>query len=145
MCGSHEKDFENVHINGGAYVGRDVDTWGGDFIGRDKHIYGDEVHDDKVETKNVYQGPAYPRLNYRRDIDGLIRFYTETYVGRQDAWNKIVGFAAQPDPGYLLVEAPAGYGKSALIAHVIHCHENKQWDGIVYPLHDYMLIENLTF
>ncbi|HMR67860.1 MAG TPA: NACHT domain-containing protein, partial [Anaerolineae bacterium] len=95
----------------------------GDFISRDKHVHGDEIHGDKI----IYQGPAFSPLNYCGDIADIISFYTDKFVGREQEWARIAQVAGQETPGYLLVEAPAGYGKTALIAHLIQRHETDRW------------------
>jgi hypothetical protein len=87
-------------------------TAGGDFVGRDKHVYGDEVQGDKI----IYQGPAYPRPDYRGEIADILAYYTRTFVGRQREWNALTSLAGQEAPGYMLVEAPAGYGKLVVLS-----------------------------
>jgi hypothetical protein len=76
---------------------------------------------------SIYKGPAYPRLDYRSEVAHLIDFYTQTFVGREDERERLASFAGQESPGYLLVEAPPGYGKSALMAHLVQRHESGQW------------------
>jgi hypothetical protein len=80
-------------------------------------------------NQNIYQGPAYPRPDYRSEIAGMLSFYTRTFVGREAEALELARFAAQAAPGYLLVEALPGYGKSALMAHLIQRHEDKRWEG----------------
>jgi len=106
----------------------------GDFVNRDKIVYGDEIGGDKVMgSKIIYQGPTYPRFNYRSEVAHLIDFYTQTFVGREQEWEYLAHFAGQESPGYVLVEAPPGYGKSALMAHLVHRHETGHWDRWPVP------------
>lgn len=109
---------EQVKTGGGTYIEGGVHTGGGDSVFRDKI---------------VYQGPAYPRLNYRSEITHLIEFYTQTFVGREQEWTELAGFARQKAPGYLLVEALPGYGKSALLAYLVHRWETGRWDQPPVP------------
>ncbi len=105
-------------------------TAGGDFVGRDVHIHGDLVRGDKVlGDKIIYQGPAYPRPDYRGEIADILAHYTHTFVGREREWAELTRFVGQEVPGYTLVEAPAGYGKTALMAHVIQRHEAGRWES----------------
>jgi tetratricopeptide (TPR) repeat protein len=96
----------------GLIAGRDVHQHGQYVAGRDLHVY---EH-------------AYPRLAYRREIGQLLAFYNTVFVGRQAELERLAGFAAHSVPGYLLVEAPSAYGKSALAAQLLHRHETGQWD-----------------
>jgi hypothetical protein len=85
-------------------------------------------------TQNFnYVGPGYARLNYRTEIDDLLKFYTRIFVGRHGILSQIAAFAAQTEPGYLLVKAPAGYGKSALTAWLIQQHISRQWPSTPAP------------
>ncbi|GAG40018.1 unnamed protein product, partial [marine sediment metagenome] len=43
-----------------------------------------QVYGDGTATVNVFQGPAYPRLNYRGEIASLVDFYVRTFVGREE-------------------------------------------------------------
>lgn len=114
-----DKSEPFIDTGGGAYNPGTVSTGGGNFIGRD-------------EVKNYY-GPTYPRLNYRSDIAGIIDFYTKIFVRRLDTWLYIANFALQQTPSYLVVEALPGYGKSALMAHLVHRQETGQWDRPSVP------------
>jgi tetratricopeptide (TPR) repeat protein len=100
-------------------------TGGGDFVGRDKHVYGDEVRGDKVTY--VYQGLTYSHLDYRAEVAYIITSYADKFIGREREWAKLARFAGQEAPGYMLVEAPAGFGKTALMAHLIQRHEAGRW------------------
>lgn len=80
-----------------------------------------------------YEGAAYPRRNYRSEIADIIDYYTIIFVGREQEWTRLADFARQQAPGYLLVEALPGYGKSALMAHLIHRHETSHWDRSPVP------------
>jgi hypothetical protein len=87
------------------------------------------VHGDKI----IYQGPAYPRPDYRSEMAGILGFYTRTFVGREAEYRELARFAAQETPGYLLVEALPGYGKSALMAHLIERRQSGGWDQAPAP------------
>ncbi len=131
MSSTNDNDHER-HINtqGGSYVEGGVQTGGGDFVGRDKHVHGDEVHGDKIIR---YEGPAYSRLNYRAESDYLVTYLTKRFVGRTDDLRVAAEFAAEATPGYLLLEAPAGFGKSAITAQLIHQQEQRAWPHTVVP------------
>lgn len=66
---------------------------------------------------------------YAREFDSLIDNYHQNFIGRSAELDKLIKFAGQETPGYLFVEAPLGYGKSALIAQVIYRHQTHQWNG----------------
>lgn len=69
------------------------------------------------------------RLDYRREIAQLLAFYTQSFVGREQELERVAAFATMEEPGYQLVEAPAGFGKTALAAQLIRRHEAGQWDA----------------
>src|SRR5262249_6677926 len=50
----------------------------------------------------------------------LIAFYTHVFVGRRAEIERLMSLAAESKPGYVHVRGPAGSGKSALIANVVH-------------------------
>src|SRR5689334_17237212 len=87
-----------------------------------------------------YEGTSYPRPDYRSDIEDLVTFYTKRFVGREKDWLHIVQFATQETPGYLLVEALPGYGKTALMTQMIHRYETDQWDNAASPYLVYFFI-----
>ena len=64
-------------------------------------------------------GISYPRLCYADSVEQLLNFYTVAFVGRAQELDRIVAFTHQADGGYLFVQGPAGFGKSALLAHVV--------------------------
>src|SRR3990170_1919226 len=87
-----------------------------------------------------FSGPLYPRLDYWGQIADLIKFYTEKFVGREEELQRVCAFAAQEEPGYLLIEAPPGYGKSAFLAKLINDHANGEWPGGTSPILLYFFI-----
>jgi hypothetical protein len=108
-------------------------TTGGDQI-----QVGDVTHSQAVAVGRgatairadtlIYSAAAYPRPDYRSDAAKLVDYYTQTFVGREPEWLALAGFAGQAAPGYLLVEAFPGYGKSALMAHLVQRHASGGWD-----------------
>lgn len=142
MSTNRQDDNHNPHIDTSSrsYVRDNVYIDGGDFINRDKHVHGDEVYGDKITY--ILQGYVSPPLNYRSDIADIITFYTRTFVGRKREWTEITRFAKQKSPGYMLVEASPGYGKSALIAHLIQHHETERLEYGSKPNLLYYFIRN---
>lgn len=59
------------------------------------------------------------RRNYQAEQKELLSYLTSAFVGREDALAAIWSALAEPRGGYLLIEAPAGFGKSSLLAHLI--------------------------
>ena len=108
---------------------------GGDIVGRDK-VDGDKVGRDKYQIQNQYVGATASRIAYGRAISSLLALYLEVFVGREMELGQLVTFAAGGEPGYCLVEAPPGYGKSALVAQLIHRWEtgqsNEPVPGLIY-------------
>jgi tetratricopeptide (TPR) repeat protein len=113
-----------INTGGGAYIGGNLRVEG-DFVGRDQHNYF---------------GPAYARLNYRNDVASLLGFYTGAFVGREAELSRVQAFAAERASGYLLIEAPPGLGKSALLAQLVHRHEAGGWHGAAKPALLYFFI-----
>lgn len=101
----------------------DVNTGGGSahFDQRGQHV-GNQVN---VGRDLYVYNKGYARLNY--DVKDLLDFYNQVFVGQETVIERIVDFAAQQKPGYLLIEAEAGHGKSALIARVVAQHQHGDW------------------
>jgi tetratricopeptide (TPR) repeat protein len=62
---------------------------------------------------------GYARPDYLGDIASLLAFLRERYVGRERELARIDEFLAQPAGGYLLVQAPGGFGKSVLVGQLV--------------------------
>jgi tetratricopeptide (TPR) repeat protein len=88
----------------------------------------------------IYEGVTVTRLTYRREVGYLLEFYTKVFVGRERELAKLIRFAVQEEPGYALIEAPAGYGKSAVSAQLVHRHESGPWSGSVAPALVYFFV-----
>ncbi len=73
------------------------------------------------------RGPVGPRADYRREIAELVDSYARLFVGRRAEMDTLSAFAGRQEPGYLIVEAPAYHGKSALSAHLVRASENGTW------------------
>jgi hypothetical protein len=73
-----------------------------------------------------YQG-VVPRASYRDEIGWLLDAYTKVFVGRDGEFAALGVFSARQAPGYLLIEAPAGYGKSALLYELVRRWERGAW------------------
>ena len=67
----------------------------------------------------LYNGVGYARPDYLTDIASLLAFLRERYVGRERELAYIDEFLAQPSGGYLLVQAPGGFGKSVLVGQLV--------------------------
>lgn len=110
-----------------------------------KRVEGDKVHGDKVLGDKVmgnkitvtgdmiFQRSYSTHINYRSEIASLIKFYTDHYVGRSQEEQNIVDLACQETPGYILIKAQSGYGKSAFISHLIKQCEDGQWKENCHP------------
>jgi hypothetical protein len=55
----------------------------------------------------------------RRAFDPLLEDRTRVFGGREAILDKITGFIQDPKGGYLVITAPAGFGKTALMARLI--------------------------
>lgn len=76
---------------------------------------------------HIFHGPSYPRPDYHIEISGRQQHYTQVFVGRELDITVLETFAASPDPGYLLIEAPAGFGKTALVANLVQRARLGEW------------------
>jgi NACHT domain len=78
----------------------------------------------------VFQGPGYPRPNYRSELDARLRYYGQVFLGREWLLAKLMQPKAPPPNAavpYSLVLAPAGFGKSALAARLVQHAEAGTW------------------
>lgn len=120
-----------VQTSGGNYVAWDKIAQGGE-------IHGDKVMGDKITTGNIQgvgiaigQGASvqiygdvhyYPiklRAPLRKAFDPLIEDRRKLFGGREAAFTRIGDFIQTPAGGYLVVTAPAGFGKTALMANLV--------------------------
>ena len=62
---------------------------------------------------------GYARPDYLAGIASLRAFLRERYVGRERELARIDEFLTQPAGGYLLIEAPGGFGKSVLVGRLV--------------------------
>jgi hypothetical protein len=86
---------------------------GGNIAGRDQHFYGltaDEVANLMISLKQADQ-PSRPPL--RTVFRPLIADRTALFGGRAAVLQKIQAFA-ETGSGYLMITAPAGFGKTSL-------------------------------
>ena len=72
---------------------------------------------------------GYARPDYLTDIASLLAFLRERYVGRERELAYIDEFLAQPSGGYLLVQAPGGFGKSVLVGQLVDRARGGQLPG----------------
>jgi tetratricopeptide (TPR) repeat protein len=104
--------------------------------GQPDHALGQLAERDSY----LYAGPAHPRPRYRREFGDLLAFHRRRFVGRGRDLDELAAFAAEPGGGYLLVEAPAGYGKSALLAELVGRWQTRRWSSQPTPALVYFFI-----
>lgn len=63
--------------------------------------------------------PSYWRRPYLREVQDLLQYYSERFVGREDQMMHAVNRTLDNDSGYTLVEGPSGSGKSAFTAQLL--------------------------
>ncbi len=68
----------------------------------------------------VYQGPGYPRPDYRSEIATRLTHLQSVFVGRESLLDELATPGAS---GYVLLTAPAGFGKSAVAAQLVARHD----------------------
>ncbi len=89
------------------------------------HISDIEAGGDVKVT--LYHGGGYPRPDYLRELAALLAFYRERYVGREGELERIASFVTETPSGYLLVQAPGGFGKSALLGQLVDRVLGQHW------------------
>ena len=77
----------------------------------------------------ISEGVAFPAPDYRAEIEPLLNFYQAVYVGRVAELAGLIQFTTKQVPGYLIITAPPGYGKSALVAATIRHFERQNLDN----------------
>ena len=82
-----------------------------------------------IRDVQIYQGPSYSRLDYPAEAASLIDFHVQRFVDRERELSILAEFAARPEPGYLIVWAGGGLGKSSLLAELIDRHRSGGWNG----------------
>jgi nucleoside-triphosphatase THEP1 len=66
-----------------------------------------------------YDGPAYPRRDYRTEVERFLSFHRSRFIAREDEVKELEDFCLRREPGYFLVEALGGFGKTTLLARLI--------------------------
>ncbi|MEV1118780.1 trypsin-like peptidase domain-containing protein [Actinosynnema sp. NPDC049800] len=66
---------------------------------------------------------------FRYELSAAIVEYTSTVVGRDGQVRRLMAFSGAREGGYALVEAPAGFGKTTLVADLWRRHAGDAWDG----------------
>ena len=101
---------------------------GGDFVGGDEITVGDIKNGSgiaigsgaRVENSvNIQYYPIKLRANRRNIFKPLLENRTALFAGRDTAFAKIAEFISQRTGSYLVVTAPAGFGKTALMAKLV--------------------------
>lgn len=72
---------------------------------------------------DVYRGtrfiPIRLRAPLRAAFKPLIEDRTHIFAGRRQVFDRIMTFAARDEGGYLVITAPPGFGKTALVANLV--------------------------
>jgi tetratricopeptide (TPR) repeat protein len=82
-----------------------------------------------VTSHQHFHGEGHARSRYRAEIEELLRRHDEAFVGRSHELARLVAFITSRAPGYLLVEAAGGQGKSALMAQLLLRTERGEMPG----------------
>lgn len=69
------------------------------------------------------------RAAFRYELSAAIVEHTSTVVGRDSQVRRLMAFSGAREGGYALVEAPAGFGKTTLIADLWRRHATDAWEG----------------
>ena len=68
-------------------------------------------------------------IPYRYDLSAAVIEHASAVVGREGQVRELMGFSSERGGGYVLVEAPAGFGKTTLVADLWRRHDKNVWDG----------------
>ena len=72
---------------------------------------------------DVYRGARYIPIRLRAPLRAafkpIIEDRTKIFAGRRQVFERIMQFAAREEGGYLVITAPPGFGKTALIANLV--------------------------
>ena len=107
-------------------------------MSHDKVVLGDKVMGDRISVGDVegvgiaigagasvriygdvHYYPIKLRAPLREVFDPLIEDRVELFAGRDDVLTTIADFIQEPAGGYFVITAPAGFGKTALIANLL--------------------------
>jgi hypothetical protein len=83
----------------------------------------------KTNVEQVVLGHVGARWQYQRDFTWLIDGTTRFVVGRERALSQIISMVTRAEPGYVLVQAPAGYGKTTVVVELIRRLRSSTWTG----------------
>ncbi|RPI23057.1 MAG: ATP-binding protein, partial [Chloroflexota bacterium] len=115
------RDSENIHTGGGSHIAGSVNTQGGDFVARDKVII------------NITGGIEQLPTRYESRVQNFLEYYLGSpqhpapFGGRARDLEALDGWLSDSgNPRYALLAAPAGRGKSALLAHWVHGLSERQ-------------------
>lgn len=86
---------------------------------------GKASNDKRATTETPFQ--PFGRVPYREQA--LMEYHLRCFVGRDDAIRVVKDLVALPQGGYLLLEGPVGFGKTALITTLIQLGEG----GKIHP------------
>lgn len=93
-----------------------------------------------AENSKKRQRLALNRPNYRAEIEHVVSYRTEVFVGREEDISMVARFSCERAPLYLLVTGAAGCGKSALVSELIRRHEQGPWPMDAKPRLLYVFI-----
>jgi hypothetical protein len=79
----------------------------------------------RVHVGDVY--PGRPRPDHPADASSLIGDHVRRFVDRKPELKRLVEFAAGETPGYLIVWAEGGLGKSSLLAELVDRRRRGDW------------------
>jgi hypothetical protein len=97
-----------------------MQTGAGDLVDQDKNLHGDEVHGDNVLSDKTNAGNIdYDPIRLTRLFAPLIEGHIKLFAGRNAVLAAIDQFIRKPAGSYLVVTAPAGFGKTALMARLV--------------------------
>ena len=104
-----------------------IDTGSGDYVGGDRittgHIEGVGIAIGTGASVQIYGDVHYYPIKLRAPLrevfDPLIEDRTRLFGGRDTVLAAIANFIQNPAGGYLVITAPAGFGKTALIASLV--------------------------